>query len=103
MGPDWLGSPQHFVAGVIVASAVMLVARRWVGRWWLLAALAVGTTMTAETLVELVEYPLLYSGRPHASAYWDTLADLAATLAGAVVGAGLGLAALHRRAPPQSR
>lgn len=91
MGPDWWGSPQHAVAGVIVAGAVVLAARRWIEQRWLLLALAVGVTMTAESLVELAEYPLLYSGEPHVSAYWDTLADLAATLAGALVGAGVAL------------
>ena len=91
MHPDWLGSPQHFVGGFVLALVVTIVARRFVFEWWIVAALAIGVTATAELLIELVEYPLLYSDDPHVSAYYDTLADLADTLAGAIVGAGLGL------------
>jgi len=98
MGPDWLGSPQHFVGGFFLAVAVAWVARRWIAEWWLLALLAVGVTATAELLIELVEYPLLYSGEPHVTAYYDTLADLAATLAGAVLGAAVGVASRRRSA-----
>jgi hypothetical protein len=43
--------------------------------------------MTAEAVVEIIEYPLLCSGEPHLSAYYDTVADLTDTLAGAVLGA----------------
>jgi hypothetical protein len=91
MHPDWLGSPQHFVAGLVLVLVVSRIARLWVTQWWLIAIVAIGVTATAELVVELVEYPLLYSGKPHVSAYYDTLADLAATLAGAVAGAALGL------------
>ena len=45
---------------------------------------------TAKILVELVEYPLLYSDEFHYSAYYDTLADMASTLVGGVVGAVVG-------------
>lgn len=92
MHPDWLGSPQHFVGGFALALVVALIARRWVAQWWLVAALAIGATATAELLIELVEYPLLYSDDPRVSAYYDTLADLADTLAGAIVGAAAALA-----------
>lgn len=91
MGPDWLGSPQHFVGGLLVALGVALGAYRWVDRWWLVALLAVGVTATAEVVVELVEYPLLYTDGPYLTAYYDPVADLAATLVGGVVGAGIGL------------
>jgi hypothetical protein len=50
----------------------------------------VGVTSTAEILVELVEYPLLYSDKFHYSAYYDTLADMANTLVGGVAGAAAG-------------
>jgi hypothetical protein len=96
--PDWLGSPQHFVGGLLLALVVARVGRRWVAEWWLVAVLAIGVTATAELLVELVEYPLLYADDPHVSAYYDTLADLAATLAGAVAGAAVGLVARRRTA-----
>lgn len=98
MHPDWLGSPQHFVAGAILAVAIVLACRRLaVGPTWVVAALAIGVTMAAESAVELVEYPLLYSDSFHKSAYYDTLADIAATLAGAVAGTFGTLLALRAR------
>ena len=98
MHPDWLGSPQHFVAGAILAAVVVLAGRRLTDApTWLLAALAIGTTMTAEAAVELVEYPLRYADTFHETAYYDTLADLAASLAGAGVGTAAALLALRAR------
>jgi hypothetical protein len=86
-GPDWLGSPQHIVGGIGLALIVVAAARLSGIRPWLAFALAVGAASTAEILVELVEYPLLYSDTFHRSAYWDTLSDMASTLVGGVVGA----------------
>ena len=99
MGPDWLGSPQHVVGGFVLAVAVTWVARRWIAQWWLVALLAVGVTAAAELIIELVEYPLLYSEDPDVTAYYDTLADLAATLAGAVLGAAVGVAGRRGSVP----
>lgn len=93
MHPDWLGSPQHFVAGALLAVAVVILAPRFsIQNVWVAAALAVGIVMVGEALVELVEYPLLYSDDPNLTAYFDTLADLVSSLAGGVVGAGAALA-----------
>jgi hypothetical protein len=101
MHPDWLGSPQHFAAGVILAATVVFVSPRLsVHSAWVSVGLAVGAVMVAETLVELVEYPLLYSEDPNLTAYFDTLADLANSLAGALVGSGLAVAIGRRRSPP---
>jgi hypothetical protein len=97
MHPDWLGSPQHFVGGLILSGVVAYVARRWVDQWWLVAVVAIGVTATAELLIELVEYPLLYADDPHPSAYADTLADLADTLVGAMVGTVVGLLIANAR------
>ena len=47
--------------------------------------------------MELVEYRLLYADRVDQTAYYDTLADLAATMVGAVVDAGFGPAVLAWR------
>lgn len=87
--PNWLGSPQHFIVGAIAAMAVYAVARH---RWfdlpeWLAFVLAVSLVSTAELVLELVEYPLLYANHFHHSAYYDTLADMANSLVGAIVGA----------------
>jgi hypothetical protein len=87
-GPNWLGSPQHLVVGVVAAVVVYVGARRWLSLpWWLALALAVSLVSTAELVLELVEYPLLYSGHFHRSAYYDTLADMANSFVGAVAGA----------------
>jgi uncharacterized membrane protein len=93
MHPDWLGSPQHFVAGAMLAVAVVILAPRFaIQSAWVAAALAVGAVAVAEALVELAEYPLLYSGDPNLTAYFDTLADIASSLVGGVIGAGAALA-----------
>jgi cell shape-determining protein MreD len=95
--PDWIGDPKHFVAGAILAAFVVLLSPRFsIQSAWIAAALAVGVTMTAEAIVELVEYPLMYRDDPNLTAYYDTLADLATTLAGAVVGATLGTIGYRR-------
>src|SRR4051812_3768224 len=88
-GPDWLGSPQHFVVGAIAAVAVFAAARSsWIRLpEWVAFILAVSLVSTAELVLELIEYPLLYSNHFHHSAYYDTLADMASSLVGAVVGA----------------
>jgi hypothetical protein len=92
MHPDWLGSPQHLVAGAVLAAVVVILAPRFsISNAWVAAALAVGIVMVGEALVELVEYPLLYSGDPNVTAYFDTLADLASSLVGGVIGGGAAL------------
>jgi uncharacterized membrane protein YjdF len=91
MHPDWLGSPQHFVAGVVLAFVAAWVGRRWISNRAVLFVFAVSVTALGEIAVELVEYPLMYAGKFHYSAYYDTLADLADTMAGAVLGAALGV------------
>jgi hypothetical protein len=92
MGPDWLGSPQHFLGGLVLAVIVALIANPRIASPWVVTLLALGLTALAEIIVELVEYPLLYSSDPHVTAYYDTLADMADTLAGAAVGSALLLA-----------
>jgi hypothetical protein len=94
--PDWLGSPQHLIGGAVVAVAVVVIARRWIEQWWLCGALAIGAAAAAEIVVELIEYPILYGGTIHASAYYDTIADMGMTLLGATLGTGLSLAFSRR-------
>ena len=103
MGPEWSGSPQQLVGGLVVALVAVALGRRWIEQPWLLGLFALGLTALAEMLVELVEYPLLYSDDPHVSAYYDTLADLADTLVGAVVGVVLWLVSARRGRLPRRR
>jgi hypothetical protein len=95
--PDWLGSPQHFAAAAALAVVVAELGRRSVAlAAWKVAAVAVVVTMGAEALVEVVEYPLMYADRFHSTAYYDTIADIAASLAGSLVGAGAWLGSRAR-------
>lgn len=92
MSPNWTGSPQHVVAGVVLALATYLVASRRsrMHPLWL-AVLAVVVTMAAEAMVELIEYPLIFGASATSRDYYDTIADIGATLAGAVVAAVLAM------------
>jgi multisubunit Na+/H+ antiporter MnhE subunit len=97
-GPNWVtGSPQHFVVGAVLAFAVYWAARSDRIRLpeWAAVAVAVGLVSAAELVWEIVEYEVRYAGHFHYSAYYDTLADLANSFAGAVVGVAAG-AALRR-------
>jgi hypothetical protein len=95
--PDWLGSPQHFIAAALLAGVVAWFAPRFVqADGWVIAALAVGVAMAGEVVVELAEYPLRYADDPNLTAYYDTIADLTSSLAGALV-AALAVWALRSR------
>jgi uncharacterized membrane protein YjdF len=96
--PDWTGSPQHFVAGLVLAFGVTaILMRRFPVPLLVSAGLAIAITMGAEAVVELIEYPLLYSDHFHTTAYFDTIADIADTLAGALVGGASAIVLLPRR------
>ena len=97
MSPDWLGNPQHVVAGALLAFVVAQAARAWIGPWWARAAVAVGAVATAEIVVELVEYLLLYRDDATVEEYYDTLADLASSVLGGVAGTAASLALGPRR------
>ncbi|HEY1538402.1 MAG TPA: hypothetical protein VGF63_03310 [Solirubrobacteraceae bacterium] len=101
MAPDWLGSPQHLAAGVALSLAGGIVARRRLGwsRLWSFAA-AVTVTMAAEALLELLEYPLEHAGHVHRTAYYDTVADIGLTLAGALIGGLVAIVVVRFRRPP---
>lgn len=97
MHPDWLGSPQHVIGGFGLAVIAGLVALRLGVRGSLLTAtVAIGVAMIGEVLIEVAEYALLYRTPPD-TAYYDTIADLASTFVGAVLG-GLTVAVFSRRA-----
>jgi hypothetical protein len=89
MTADWLGSPQHFVGGGAVAAGVMLASVRLGVRPWICLTLGVGTALVAEAVVEVLEYWLFNADlgvRSAAETYYDTIADLANTLVGAITG-----------------
>jgi hypothetical protein len=92
MSPDWLGNPQHVVAGAVLAFVVAQVARAWLRPWWARATIAIGVAATAEIAVELVEYVLLYRDGASVREYYDTLADLGSSVVGGVAGAAASLA-----------
>lgn len=98
-GANWLGSPQHFVAGAVLAFVVVLVVARWKAPWWLAAIVAVGVTCVAEIALKLVEYLYvdLTNGTIAAGAYYDSLVDNTTTLVGALVGAASGVAVVELR------
>jgi uncharacterized membrane protein YjdF len=91
MSPEWFGSPQHFVAGAVLAFGAAIVVRRWISCRILVFIFALGVAAIGEIAVELLEYPLMYAGEHHYTAYYDTLADMADTMAGAIVGAAVAL------------
>ena len=92
MSPDWLGNPQHVVVGAVLAFVVAHAAGAWLRPWWARAILAVGAAATAEIVVELVEYALIYRDDASVRQYYDTLADLLSSLVGGVAGAAASLA-----------
>lgn len=99
-GPNWLGSPQHFAAGAILAATIVLLASRRPSRWGLAATVGVGVTCAAEIALKLAEYLYvqLTNGAISQGAYYDSLVDNTTTLVGALVGATLGVAAVEYRA-----
>jgi hypothetical protein len=104
MHPDWLGNPQHFVAGFLLTAALIWLAPRIsITNAWVAATFAVGVVMIGEALVELVEYPLKYSGDPNLTAYFDTISDLANSSAGAVVGSAVGTLLVRRYSRTSAR
>jgi hypothetical protein len=68
--------------------ALTVVAGRLGVAWWLAGALAIGLTSTAEIVIEVAEY--LSVGALYATAYSDTIVDMASTVLGAVIGAAVG-------------
>ena len=100
-GPHWVtGSPQHFVVGAVLAFVVYGAARSDRIRLpsWAAVVVAIGSVSAAELVWEIVEYEVRYAGHFHYSAYYDTLADLANSFAGAVVGAALAVVVSGLRA-----
>lgn len=97
MDPDWLGSPQHFVAAALIAGTAVVFATTRAGVSVPIAVLlGVGVAMTAQVGWEVLEYLIRYANEPYASAYYDTIADSANALVGALAGAGVAVVLLAR-------
>lgn len=97
MDPNWFGSPQHLVATLALATAIaFLASRRWNCPRSVAAGLGLGAGASGEIAYELVEYPLRYKDEVHATAYQDTLADLANSLFGGALGGAIGAWLGHR-------
>ena len=94
-GPDWFGSPQHAVAGAVLAFVLVFVSVRLGAPLWLAVTLAIALTCTAELLLELAEYAA--ARQRFVTAYYDTLADMASSFVGAVFGGATGAVILHLR------
>jgi hypothetical protein len=58
--------------------------------------LGVGVAMIAQVGWEVLEYLVRYANEPHSSAYYDTIADSANALVGALTGAGVAAAVRAR-------
>jgi hypothetical protein len=99
-GPNWLGSPQHLEVGALLALIVFCLTRwRRLGLpEWAAVVVAIGVVSTAEIVLELVEYPLLYADKFHSSAYYDTLADMASSVTGAIIGTAVAVPLTRRSA-----
>ena len=82
----------------MLAAAVAWVARRRGLSTLLAAVVAVGVTALAELVIEIAEYPVLYADRFHRTAYYDTIADMASTLVGALAGVAGVTLIIRRRA-----
>jgi hypothetical protein len=90
MDPNWLDSPQHFVAAALIAGVVALrAANHDAIRTSIAGLLGLGIAMTAQVAWEVAEYVVRYADEPHASAYYDTIADSTNALVGASVAVGL--------------
>lgn len=96
VSPHWTASTHHLVAGVLLAVVLVLLLRRWTPVW-LAFVCGVVLTLAAELLIELAEYVVLYRNVRTVSAYFDTIADMGMTAAGAVLGGLVAVAVLFAR------
>jgi uncharacterized membrane protein YjdF len=95
MSPDWSANLHHIIGGALMAAVFVFLLRKRIADWWLLLASAIGITMIAEAVNELLEWRFLRGNDAPASAYYDVVADLGTTPFGALVGAVIALATLR--------
>ena len=84
----WWDDANHFVNWALQTSAVVLLLRNGGGGYWTRVALAFGWAVTTAVLWEFAEYVTFVPGSPEAAtAYGDTLLDLALGMAGGGIAA----------------
>lgn len=85
---DWWDDANHFVNWGLHTSAVALLLRAGVWGYWTRVALAFGWAVTSAVLWELAEYVTFVPNSPEAAtAYADTLLDLALGMVGGAIAA----------------
>lgn len=87
MTPDLLANMHHVFGGALLAGVLTLLLQRRVRGWWLIVGCAVGLTMIAEAVNEVLEWRFLRGDNAPATAYYDLIADLVTTPVGALIGA----------------
>ena len=96
---EWWDDANHFVNWALLSGAFALVLVRARVARWTAVALVIGFGATSAVLWELAEYAAFIRDSPElATAYEDTLGDLALGLAGSVFAALVMTLALRRRA-----
>jgi hypothetical protein len=84
----WWDDANHFVNWALQTSAVVLLLRNGGGGYWTRVALAFGWAVTTAVLWEFAEYVTFVPGSPEAAtAYGDTLLDIALGMAGGGIAA----------------
>ncbi len=87
---NWWDDANHFVNWALLSGGAGLLLRPAVTRRWITAGLMIGFGAATAILWELAEYvTFIRNSTELATAYTDTLGDLAFGLLGAVVAAGL--------------
>jgi hypothetical protein len=85
---EWWDDANHLVNWAVHTSAVMLLLRLGTWSYWTRVALGLGWAVTSAVLWELAEYVTFVPGSPEAAtAYADTLLDLALGMVGGALAA----------------
>lgn len=94
---DWWDDANHFFNWLLLSSGAGLLVGRSRIQAWQLAGLVIGFGATSAVIWELAEYVAFVRDSPElATAYEDTLGDLALGTLGSVVAAVVIVALLHR-------
>jgi len=95
---DWWDDANHFFNWVLLSGSFAALVRPGLNSGWVLAGLCIGFGATTAIIWELLEYWTFIRDSPElATAYEDTLGDLALGLSGSVVSGLVSLAVLRRQ------